>query len=62
MINNITNRSSTINQKANQFDTLKNALETDFKPDPAPPHIFYRAWFNLVDLVDKKWYSVEEHH
>ena len=30
--------------------------------DPAPPHNFYRANFNLDDLTDRKWYAVEEHH
>jgi hypothetical protein len=30
--------------------------------DPPSLHDFYRSWFNLVDLADRKWYSVENHH
>ncbi len=33
------------------------AFDTD-----ATAHEFYRKWFNLIDLIDKKWYSVSDHH
>ena len=40
---------------------MKNLLQK-YKKNPAPAHVFYKDWFNLVDLVDRRWYSVEEHH
>jgi hypothetical protein len=37
-------------------------VKTSGFDDPAPIHDFYRLWFNLIDLCDKKWYSVADHH
>ena len=31
-------------------------------PDPAPLHDFYKEWFNLIDIGNKKWYAVADHH
>jgi len=25
-------------------------------------HVFYRDYFNLINLIDRCWYAVEEHH
>ena len=37
-------------------------MEKNFLPDPAPLHNIYREYFNLVDLADRYWYSVQETH
>jgi len=42
------------------LETLKNSFSTD-NLDPMPLHEFYWDYFNLVDLVDRYWYKVEEH-
>ena len=44
------------------FSGLEHQLFHQFVADPAPLHDFYREYFNLVDLADGHWYSVEEHH
>ena len=42
--------------------TLERNLQScSFSTDP-PVNDFYRNFFNLVDLSDRRWYSVEEHH
>ncbi len=30
--------------------------------DPASLHDFYKQWFNLIDIGDKKWYAAADHH
>ena len=37
-------------------------VEKEAFPDPSPIHTFYRSHFNYVDLADKKWYKVSDHH
>jgi hypothetical protein len=37
-------------------------IKTTSTPDPAIIHNFYRAYFNLVDIADRYWNEVEEHH
>lgn len=61
-IKNITARSTTLNRDIGELNLLKKSLVTMHLSDPAPLHDFYRSWFNLVDLVDRKWYAVEEHY
>ena len=39
-----------------------NILKDGGFDDPAPAHDFYKQWFNLVDIADKKWYAVADHH
>jgi hypothetical protein len=62
MIHNIVTRSNTIHTQAHDIESLEKAIASQWLSDPAPLHNFYRSWFNLIDLVDKKWYSVEQHH
>jgi len=61
-VDNIKERSKTVHEKGNQFKTLKNSFSTDNLADPAPLHEFYQDHFNLVDLVDRYCYKVEEYH
>lgn len=61
-VNNIATRSETFHQHVHQVDRLQQSLKTDFLADPAPLHDFYKDHFNLVDLADRRWYSVEECH
>jgi len=44
------------------LETLKTSLSTDNLADLTPLHEFYWDYFNLIDLVDRYWYKVEEHH
>jgi len=52
-VDNIKERSKTVHEKGNQFETLKNS--TDNLADHAQLHEFYWDYFNLVGLVDKWW-------
>jgi len=61
-VDNIKERSKIVHEKGNQLETLKNSFSTDNLADPAPLHEFYQDYFNLVDLVDRYWCEVEEHH
>jgi hypothetical protein len=61
-VQNIFLRSETLHMRAGQVESLLQAVKSEFLPDPAPLHDFYRDYFNLVDLADRRWYSVEEHH
>ena len=61
-ISNIVSRSTAIHQQYNHLESLKKSIETQWNPIPAPPHFFYHSHFNLIDLLDRKWNSVEEHH
>jgi len=58
----IAQRSATVHQHASKVERLQSTLKTRNLPDPAPLHNFYREYFNLVDLADRRWYTVEEHH
>jgi hypothetical protein len=62
LIDNIVARSTTLHQNINELTVLKQKICSTWLPDPPPLHDFYRSWFNLVDLADRKWYSVENHH
>jgi hypothetical protein len=47
------------------FTTVQKVLkyvEKEQFPDPAILHDFYKSYFNLVDLVDRYWYKVQETH
>ena len=35
---------------------------TAYLDDPAPLHDMYRAYFNCVDKMDRRWNGVEDHH
>ena len=57
-------RSRSVNMNTN-LDTMKqmaNRLHSYAIPDPAPIHDFYKAYFNFIDINDRRWYAVNEHH
>jgi hypothetical protein len=61
-VDNIFQRSETLHQHSGEVERLQHYIKTKFLPDGAPLHDFYKEYFNLVDLADRRWYSVEEHH
>jgi hypothetical protein len=61
-VTNIVERSNTLNHNFGQLQALQSTLETQWNPDPAPMHDFYRAHFGAIDSVNRKWNAVEEHH
>lgn len=61
-VNKIAKRSATFHEHAQLIDILLQSIKMDYLTDPAPLHDFYKEHFNLVDLADRRWYSVEEHH
>jgi len=61
-IQNILKRSNSLNTNVSQLENLLKYTENTWKTDSPPIQDFYRECFNLVDLSDKRWYSVEEHH
>lgn len=61
-VENIFQRSETLHKRSGDVEKLQDYIHTKFLPDEAPIHDFYKEYFNLVDLADCRWYSVEEHH
>jgi len=61
-IGNIIKRSQTINKSQSLVNTLFTSIKSHYKNDPAPIHSFYRAHFNYIDSIDRRWNRVEEHH
>ena len=61
-VDNIAARSLTMNQYFGQLKSLQKSVQTNWNIDPAPIHDHYRTHFNSIDLVDRKWNAVEEHH
>lgn len=61
-VDNIFQRSESVHHHSHQVDAIYRSISSNFIKDPAPLHNFYKEWFNLVDLADKRWYSVEETH
>jgi len=51
----ILKHSNTMNHNLN---IVKAVLSTTNLADPAPMHVFYRDYFNLIDLIDRRWYAV----
>jgi hypothetical protein len=48
-------------KKAEVIRVQKNINQQGFS-GVTPIHKTYRDYFNLIDLLDKRWYSVQEHH
>ena len=46
----------------NKFKKMNEFLKSTFYEDPAPLHDNYKSYFNLVDLLDRYWYKVQETH
>jgi hypothetical protein len=61
-IANILARSAIIHQQRNQLEELERYIKTKFSVAPGPPHAYYLSQFNLIDLANRKWNAVEEHH
>lgn len=61
-VENIFQRSEIIHKHSSALDKLHNSVQSDYLNDPAEIHDLYKEYFNLVDLADRRWYSVEEHH
>lgn len=61
-INNIVSRSQLFNQEFSRLEKLKKDVETCWKADPALIHDLYKSYFNSIDLLDRRWNSVEEAH
>lgn len=61
-ITNIVTCSTSLNTNLGQLLQLANHIRDHPLSDPAPLHNVYKKHFNYVDLIDRKWYEVEEHH
>lgn len=61
-VENIFQRSETLHKHSGDVARLQHYIQKKFLLDSAPIHDFYKEYFNLVDLADRRWYSVEEHH
>jgi hypothetical protein len=59
---NILKCSQTIHHHQTEIQQVEKAIQAGPKPDPSPLNETYGDWFNLVDLLDRKWYAVEEAH
>ena len=58
----ISARSATVHTQRSAVEKVLEDIRQPPTPDPSPFHDLYRESFNLVDLLDRRWYSVEEHH
>jgi len=61
-VENILKCSNTMNHNLNIVKAVQKSLSTTNLADPTPMHVFYRDYFNLIDLINRHWYAVEEHH
>lgn len=61
-ISNIEKRMNTVHSKTSYIETVERTVHSGGKPDPAPLHDFYRAWFNLIDSGNRYWYEVADAH
>jgi hypothetical protein len=62
LIDNILSQVNLVHAAFSEEQRMRKAL-TDIKfTGDGPLHIAYKANFNLVDLMDRHWNSVEEHH
>lgn len=59
---NIMKCSETLHGDMSKVLALQRSFQNTSLADPAPIHEFYRDNFNLVDLADRHWYSVEDRH
>ena len=61
-IENILNRVNTIHTNSTELIKLELDIKSKWKKDPSVIHDFYREWFNIIDIADGYWYSVEDNH
>lgn len=59
---NIFARSQVLHVHQHALDALQQHIKSEYLEKPGPIHVLYKEYFNLVDLVDRRWNSVEEHH
>lgn len=59
---NIMKRVYSVHQQLSQAQMLQDFLDKRWHRDPAKLHDFYSLHFNVIDLVNRRWHSVEEHH
>jgi hypothetical protein len=62
IVDNILKRVAAVHRGHTALETLRMRTKTTSTPDPAIIHNFYRAYFNLVDIADRYWNEVEDHH
>lgn len=62
LVDNISTRSQTVHRQYEEVERLTKDVRGNFHQIPGPAHNFYRAYFNLVDLADRKWNAVADHH
>ena len=55
-------RSTSLNTHLESILTAMKTIKEVALPDPAPLHDFYKAHFNFIDISDRRWYAVQEHH
>ena len=59
---NILERVNTLHKKGSELTELIKYVDIKWLSDPAPAQDFYGTFFNFVDLADRYWYQVEDHH
>ena len=58
----ILRRVAIVHRSRSKIEQLKEDLVRKRFDSVAQIHVFYKEHFNWVDLVDRRWGSVEEHH
>eukprot|EP01105_Mastigella_eilhardi_P026312 TRINITY_DN7520_c0_g1_i2.p1 TRINITY_DN7520_c0_g1~~TRINITY_DN7520_c0_g1_i2.p1 ORF type:complete len:153 (-),score=33.93 TRINITY_DN7520_c0_g1_i2:25-426(-) len=61
-VENVLQRVRVQHRGAAQLAETVRLLRDFYLVEPAPLHDFYKDYFNLVDLVDRRWNAVEHHH
>ena len=62
IITNILTRVSVIHRQLSEIDEISRNLKTRWFRGEGPLHTFYAEHFNWVDLADRYWNTVEDHH
>jgi hypothetical protein len=62
IVDNILKHVATVHRSHIALETLRMRTKTISTPDPAIIHNFFCVYFSLVDIADRYWNEVEEHH
>ena len=62
IIQKIVKRVQSVHRDQSLLQKIYKYVEKEAFPDPSPIHNFYHSHFNYVDLADRKWYKVNDHH
>ena len=62
IIDNILARVATLYGDNSDFEKKKRELRSSSLPNPSPLHKGYANFFNLIELADRTFYSVDENH